>query len=327
MRNQTIFIDLKGKTLGDYVTFIFRKIQTNNKEVQMLQTQLNIVIKESIGLEPTAKNCKNFWETLTGIMYQTNPEDRKDEACKEIIDQVDKIGKKIAYLCKRSGISNRAYSEGYTIPYEYDKQRDKEPYTVLLYLLLTATEDNAILDITKRILLLMYNNGQLSVNDSTYHTMTDEELINYGKSFAKHLRDKGYRTCKDRAKQALNNLENSVSSDIRERLMSDVVKATLPECELVVENALKQIKYIKDRMTILHSGDQTKINQLHKWDIDEPDSHYISDDFGDLLQRVAEFTLARKMYYDRAGELIQDNLKQQFSSGVGFKLVYDEELE
>jgi len=321
---QTVFITLKGN-IDRYVQMIFTKTNTKNKDVQILKTKLNIQIKDFLELPATADNCKELWQNLMEIFKETEITDKKDECYKEIVKAVDDIGKKIAYISKRTGITNRAYSEGYEISYLYDKQREKEPDRTLIYLFLTVKSDSDFLDLTKRMLLYACNNSQFKLEGSKFDQMTEEELVQYGKDFAKKARANHWRTYTDRAKKILKNLEKNIPEWYREQLERDSENATAQECCQIMENADKQLSYIKDRMNILKSGDQSRIDRLHQWDAEDPDSHIVSDDFVELLQRVSEFSFAKKKYFDRACQLASEGNGDIEPLAIDFRLHYVEE--
>lgn len=101
-KKQTIFVNLEGK-LARYVGRIYTEAKTKNKNLQALQTRLNVIINDYTNKPATADNCRTLWDNLTSIVKSFRPTDKTDPVYSEIVDAVDTIGYSIAYLCKRSG--------------------------------------------------------------------------------------------------------------------------------------------------------------------------------------------------------------------------------
>ena len=193
MKKQTVFVDLKG-VLGDYVKTIYTQSVTSSKDIQGLQAHLNVIIKQAQALPATKDNCKDLWYGLTKTVKDAYIVDKKQPAYLEIVQAVDNIGNEIAYISNRKGLDITTLTDGYTIPYECSEYAKKNMYQALVYCLLTYTHKADTLEITKRQLLLMYHDGMLTADNSNYHLMTNDELVEVGNAFREKQRVKGYKT-------------------------------------------------------------------------------------------------------------------------------------
>lgn len=315
MKKQTVFITLSGN-IGNYVTKISREEKTKNADIQALQIRLNTLIKQESGLPATAENLNRIWNNLTDMVkdIETVLTNKKDPAFLEIVNKVNMIGYSIAYICKRR---NGGWVDN-EVRFKY-----------------TMT-DEEILHTFKLILLNYYNNGVFKkekdgkwyVNGALllkdYTTMTDEELLPIAKECAI---DQFQRDQKAKEEEINNTIEH-FGIEIQEHeyntIEESAANATLQECYIIMETAVKQVSYCRDRLMTLDSGNQAEIDKLHDWDEREPNNHYVSDNVKDIKKAAAEFAIAHILYLRRARQIIEGEVLHNNSVGFTAKLAFDE---
>lgn len=316
MKKQTVFITLSGN-IGNYVTKISREEKTKDADIQALQIRLNTLIKQESGLPATAENLNRIWNNLTDLVKDVDTvlTNKKDPAFLEIVNKVNNIGYTIAYICKRR---NGGWVD--------NEVRFKFTMT-----------DEEILHTFKVILLNSYNNGTFKKEKDgkwyvqgvqmkhDYSTMTDEELLPIAKECALDQFQRDQRA-KEEEIERINNSFKRFGIEIDEstyhQIENNAADATLEECYGIMNEAVRQVGYCRDRIKVLESGNEVEIAKLHDWDSREPNNHFVSDDKKEIMEALARFAISKILYLQRAKEIIEGETEKN----VGFKakLAFDE---
>lgn len=328
MKKQTVFITLSGN-IGDYVVRITRESKTKDLEVQALQTRLNTLIKQQSILPATAENLSNLWKNMTELVKDVELvlDNKKDQAFLDIVKKVNNIGYSIAYICKRR---NGGWTE--------NEVRFKNTMT-----------DEEILHTFKVILLNCYNNGTFKKGEDgkwyvafkkeqdgnwyventllkhDYQTMTDEELLPIAKECVLDQIQRDQRVKEDEIKRIHNTFKRfgiEIDESTYRSIESDAANATLQECYAVMNEAVRQVGYCKDRIKVLESGNEVEIAKLHDWDEREPKSHYVSDNKNEILEAMAQCAISKVLYFQRAKEIIDGETEKNV--GFSAKLAFEE---
>lgn len=112
-----VYLNQEG-LLGDYAKPLRRNSKTGFKRVQGLQIALEQTIRHYSRLSATEDNSRALWESLYTIFTTAEQGMTKNEvecdAFNEIKFWVKEIGRSIAHVSRRTGISNYVYKEEVT---------------------------------------------------------------------------------------------------------------------------------------------------------------------------------------------------------------------
>lgn len=95
--------------IGMIVQPIHTQVKCANQQLIALQVQLNDVIKQYMDATATEEVCKELWERLISIVFNSalTPTNKIEQLkYEEIVQGVNKIGYEIAYVCRRKALKN-----------------------------------------------------------------------------------------------------------------------------------------------------------------------------------------------------------------------------
>lgn len=171
MKKNTVYVNLQG-LLGDYVQKVTRTSKTGDKAIQKLQEDINRSINVASRVAATKGNCKELWERITSLIKNSGIKNTEYKAYKEIVEAVDRIGYKIAYIVPRKGfkMTTQEADEYFTTSTE-DKAELGKVY--MLYALTLAEKHKKEFD--KEVIAYKDNLFYESVYDECIQPMREKE--------------------------------------------------------------------------------------------------------------------------------------------------------